>query len=290
VAAFQNESEPQDISENCYESINEISKYDINGYKGVIPGVAVSTSLLPPLKNMQNAWKRDDYRIEKISGETLDIRDFNISIIRKMWVEGYNQLEFTMMVFPSYHKAISHITDFAKALSNARSIGQTDAELGQEFGNACIIFRDLKSGYYSSISFIRRNVVILMQAEGNVIPHLSKMARKVDDKLKKTKPICRYSQLKKTLDVTILCHAGQIELGTRTPIELLIDDKNSKNHHCIWKMKGGGIERDRDGNLFYYGGELGENKITVFVINDLGIFQTQQFMINVVESKMDKKR
>lgn len=108
------------------------------------------------------------------------------------------------------------------------------------------------------------------------------MAKKLDELLLKKKPVKYYSNLKEIPKITrFSCKKKRIKWGESASLSLEVKNPENKKLRFRWRMSGGGIEKDCNGNYVYYGGETGKQTITVTVINDAGLHDSKSLEIEV---------
>lgn len=269
------DAESQYLSKQSLELA--IKKYDYANWKpkngGVIPGVVISRDILTQLGDIPKVWKNDEYRIENIPTEP-----YSLVIIRKYWEEGENKLEVTMSVRPNFTLAKEYLITKYASTHMAHLVDRTPV---LDIGEVCFVITGEKQESLSSIDLIRNNVVIMMRAEGNLTNSLKDMARKVDEQLKKNDPVPNYFQLKEIPWATLSCKQPTIKLGESVPLKLRVKNKNHRELRYFWELSGGGVEKDDKGNFLYYGGDPGQQTITVTVVNELGLQHSDSLDITV---------
>jgi len=263
-----------------------MERYDYANWEAgsgkVIPGVKISENVLQKFDSttMKRAWKKDIYSMGKVEGTPN-----SYSIIRKYWKsEDKNSLlDITMVVAPTPEAARKYlILRYAGSQLGANLVKPAGRNLGIDIGKTCFVTRSGEAGNLSSIDFIRDNVVIMIKAEGSFRTELEPMARELDDRLLQESPADNYSQLKETPTITrFSCERITIKPGESVPLHLKISNPKQRELRYFWHMSGGGVEEDRNGNFFYYGGEEGKHTITVTVLNDVGLHYSTSLEIEV---------
>lgn len=276
------------LQERLYMAMEE---YGYNQWRsdvsGVIPGVPTPGKILEILEGIPKVWKNDDYSIERIPGEAY----VNV-IIRKLWAQGANKLDATMTVCPTFKLAKKYlIFQYASTQMEpmiAKPVGST---LGLKIGDICFATPGKKEGSFSSIDFIRCNVVIMMRAEGSLQDKLKKMAAIMDTELNVPgKKKASYSQLQGipriTLPEKLVEMQPEIKLGTSLSLDLKVEKLlpgQFDETRYFWRLTGGGVDEDSSGNFHYYGGDLGEQTITVTTVNELGLHDSKTLKIKVIQ-------
>ncbi len=241
-------------------------------FEGVIQGVAISHNTLEELKCMLKVWEKDDYRIRTIKSVPNPI-----VIIRKCWVENKDQLEVTMVVGHTFDEVKEYlISQYYGAQYAPQMVRKSDPEVDLKIGDVCFVTSGKKEGTFSSIDFVRNNVVIMMRARGCLKIKLKKMAIEVDRLLTANGTVPRYSDLKEIPHVTLSPKPKPIKLGMS--VVLMKPDKKLR---YFWKLTGGGVEKDPEGNFVYYAGDVGKQTITVTAVNELGLQHSDTIKVEV---------
>jgi hypothetical protein len=260
------------IQKQLKEEIKARYKYEAwkHKIKGVIQGVAISRETLEELKFMLKVWKKDDYRILTMKGVPNPMVR-----IRKCWAENKDQLEVTMVVGHTFDEMKTYLFSQLLGPQNAlRMVRKSDYD--SEIGDFCFMIPGEEGGTFSIIDFIRNNVVIMMRASGCLQIKLKDMAKKLDCLLIENGTVPSYSCLKEIPHVTLSQNQEPIKLGMS--MFLMIPDKKLR---YFWKLTGGGVEKDSEGNFVYYAGELGKQTITVTAVNEHGLQYSDTIEIDV---------
>lgn len=252
-------------------------KYDFCNWNSearrVIPGVNVSSEIQLQLSMMRKVKKEEDggrYSIEKI-GKNIH------TVIRESWESNDSYFDVTMVVCPSFGAARKYLIYRYAALPYE----PPDRELLKDIGNICLGIREEK--YFSSIDFIRHNVIFIMQAKGDIVKELKSIARKLDELLINQETVKKYSRLKQIPRIdSFYCKKEKIKPGESVPLRLKIKNPQKRELHYFWCMSGGGIKKDFRENFVYYGSELGIQKITVTVLNDIGLYDSRSLKVEVL--------
>jgi hypothetical protein len=238
--------------------------------KGVIQGVAISRETLEELKFMLEVWEKDEYRI-------LTMKDVPNPVvrIRKCWAKNKDQLEVTMVVG---HTCDEMKTYFLSQLYGPQNTEQIEKKLVHDpkIGDDCDKIPGKKKGTFSVIHFIRNNVVIRMRAWGCLQIKLRDMAKKVDCLLIENGTVPSYSCLKDIPYVKLARNQKPLKLGMS--MFLMNPDKKLR---YFWKLTGGGVENDSEGNFVYYAGDAGPQTITVTAVNVFGLQHSDTIEIDV---------
>jgi hypothetical protein len=243
----------------------------------VIPGLAISPSLLPRLKGLRAAWPRANYTLEMYQKSPY-VR------IRQWWVSDQNQFEAVMVVGETFTAAKEYLLKQYIETQKKPALIKTPAKNFQiKLGNVCFVTEtDDKVEAFSTLDFIRHNVVIMLRAEGNLQTQMRAMAEKMDDLLLKHKAVKEYDQLpdipkikSMTLDKKI------IKLGEEASLTLRIHNPQDRELRFDWQLSAGGVRQDRAEKLFYQGTEPGQQQIKAIVMNDLGLFSLASAEIEV---------
>ncbi len=274
----------QGISEDKLKWLRE--KYQFNIWPGqtgkVIPGVTISTKTVEELKGMSQIWKKANYSLETIQCKTF-------LKICQWWKLMDEQLLATMVVGHTFEAAKQYlILHYANTNRQPPLIKPPGKEFGICIGNVCFVTPACEKGSFSTIDFIRHNVIIMLEAKGELTGKLREIAEGLDDILKiittqKSKEC--YKELEDIPRITeFSCQNTTIQLGDTVYLNLRVKNPKISELHHYWRMTGGGIEEDRNGNLMYYGGEPGKHKIMVTTMNDLGLYdKSKPLVITVLE-------
>lgn len=238
----------------------------------IIPGLAVSEKILPQLARLKKVWPEDDYRIEKI-------KEITFTIIRKWWKLGDDQFEVTMVVCPTFEAARGYlISNYAWATIAPNSVKKLPG-----VGNICLETKETKEVDPTYVDFIRHNVIMMMWGKGSIKKKLCDFAGRLDNHLKQKKPVARYSELEELpLIKTFYSNNKQIKQGERE--RLYLGDKNPRLRY-FWEMSGGTVEENSQGDFFFCGTKMGKHKITLTVVNELGLCDAKSIEIEVQSNR-----
>jgi hypothetical protein len=245
----------------------------------IISGVAITEKILPLLGTLRKVWKEDNYDIEKS-------QDITYIKIRKWWHLEKEQFEVTMVVCPSFEDAKDYLIKYyIETQREPPLIKSYGREYGLKIGNISFVTTgDSLVESFSSIDFIRHNIIIMMRAEGNIQMELKNMAEALDILLLKKKPVEKFEQLPELPKIKSLSpEKSKINLGDNIALKLEIDNPEDRELHYFWTMTGGGVKKSYLENFEYQGGEEGKQEITVIVVNDIGLYDSKSITIEVVK-------
>lgn len=244
----------------------------------VISGVAISEKILPQLSPMKKVWQKDNYSVENIQKVTY-IK------VRKWWRLENDQFEVTMVVGPTFEAAKQYlILRYATTQMEPPLIKPPGREFGLDIGNVCFVTAEKRGETFSSIDFIRHNILFMMTAEGAVQKNLRAMAEALDALLLKKTPVEKYEQLPDLPTIkTFSAERAKINLGENVFLTLEVYNPQQRELHYFWTMTGGGVEKDLLENFVYYGGDYGKQHIIVTVVNDIGLHDSEAVDIEVVQ-------
>ena len=249
-----------------------------DGSGEVISGLRISEKILPQLKSMEAAWQSDDYAVRKI-------QDHTFAEIRQWWRSESGLLYATMVVGPSFDAVKEYLIFQYTATSMVPPpVRPAGRQFAMEIGNLSFVTEEGKNaGSFSSIDFMRHNVLFMMRAEGSVQKDLRAMAEALDALLLKKMPVTRYD-LHPDLPriITFSTEKTRIRPGEKVPLNLEVHHTPQNKIHYDWTMTGGGVEKNFLGKYVYYGGEEGNQHITVRVVNELGLQDSASLNISVV--------
>ncbi len=244
----------------------------------VIAGVPISAAVLPRLKSMTRAWPTDNYDLEHMGQETL-------TKVRTRWRQADgDDFDATMVVARSFDAAKEYlIRRYAETQREPPLIRPVGRKYALQTGNVCFVIPLERGEGFSSIDFIRDNVVFMLRADGAMRKELANVAAALDAQLLKQKPASRYEQLAERPTIKAFGIAKpRVELGEKAPLILDVAQPGDRQLHYLWTMTAGGIEDDLLGGFVYYAGELGKHQITVTVVNDVGLYASKSATVEVV--------
>ena len=244
----------------------------------VISGVVISEKPLPQLSALRKVWREDNY-----SAETA--RKVTYIRIRKWWRLEDEQFEATMVVGPSFVAMKEYLLlRYAETQREPPLIKTPGRKLGLKIGNVCFVTAEEEGEAFSSIDFIRHNVLIMMRAEGDVRMKLRAMAETIDGLLLKQKPVRKYEQLRDRPTIRAFsAEKKKVKFGENTPLRLEVRNPQDRELRYVWTMTGGGVKKNLVGNFVYQGGEKGKQRLTVTVVNDVGLYDSESVNIEVVQ-------
>lgn len=244
----------------------------------VISGVAISEKVLPQLNSMKKVWREDNYSVE------ID-QEIRYAVIRKWWQMEDDQFDISMVVGPSFEAAKEYlISRYIETQREPPLVKPSGREFGLNLGNVCFVTVEEEDEAFSSIDFIRHNVLFMMRAEGNVRMSLRNMAETLDALLLKKTPVGSYDKLPDLPTIkTFFPEKAKINLGEETLLTLEIINPQQKELRYFWTMSGGGVDKDLLENFVYYGAEVGKQHIIVTVVNEIGLLDSKSVDIEVVK-------
>lgn len=243
----------------------------------VIPGLDISPQLLPRLKDLKSARPQANYVLEHYQ-KTPYVK------ISQWWKSEKDQLVAVMVVGPSFTAAKEYLLKQYVETQKAPALIKIPAQKFKlKIGNVCFVTtQDNQGETFSSLDFIRHNVIIMLTAEGELQNHLRDMAERLDALLMKHKSVKRYDQLPDIPKILSLALARKsIKAGDETPFTLSIRNPRDRKLHYDWKLSAGGVRQDHAGQFFYQGTEPGQQQIEAIVMNDLGLFNRASVAIKV---------
>lgn len=244
----------------------------------IISGVSISEQILPQLSTLRKVWKEDSYSVEEIQKVTY-------TKIRKWWQLEANQYDVTMVVGPSFDAAKEFLLlRYVETQREPPLIKPPGRQFGLEIGNVCFVTTEDGGETFSSIDFIRHNVLFMMRSEGNFQKNLRTIAVTLDTLLLKKTPVGSYEQLPDLPAIkTFSMGKPKIKLGEESLLTLEINNPQQRELRYFWTMTGGGIEKNLLENFVYYGAEAGKQQITVTVVNDIGLYYSKSVEIEVIQ-------
>lgn len=98
------------------------------------------------------------------------------------------------------------------------------------------------------------------------------------------KAVTKYKHLADVLSIKMFSsEKAKIKFGESTVLTVKVNNPGKRELYYFWTMTGGGVEKDLLENFVYYGTEAGKQHITVTVINDIGLYDTESIDIEVVK-------
>jgi hypothetical protein len=244
----------------------------------IVSGLAVSGKILPRLNSLRKVWPDDLYSLEKV-GKVIYVK------IRKWWRSGDDEFEVTMAVGPTFEDVKNYlIRRYAETQRLPPLIKSAGAEFGLKVGNVCFVTPETGGEVFSTIDFIRWNILFEMRAEGGVRKDLRAMAGILDELLLAKKPVGLYDQLPDLPRIkSFEAEAQLMKRGEKTILRLTMVNPGQRNLYYFWTMTGGGVEKDLRQNFIYSGSEEGVQQISVAVANDVGLYASQSITIKVIK-------
>lgn len=256
-------------------------KYDYANWEAetgkVIPGLDISSAILPQLEGMSNIWQKDNFSIETVEETTY-------AKIRQWWAAGDRRLGITMVICPTFGAAKEYLINYYANTQMATVVPRpTGRQLGLDIGNVCYAAPVRQGRGFLAVDFIRHNVLIMMRVEGNSRKDLAAAARILDGLLAKKKTVGHYPELNEIPAITnFSCKKAKIKKGEKVLLDLEVNNPTGCELYYSWDISGGGVKKNLKGDLVYYGGEAGTHTISLTVINDLGLYHSRLLEIEVV--------
>jgi hypothetical protein len=227
--------------------------------------------IFPQIIQKRKIWKNVSHGLEKIL-------DTTYSIDRFRWKNGKDQLYITKVVGPTMDSVKDYfIISYA---DTPRAEPLVKEEGCEGIGNYCFFSRD--GELFSSIDFISGNALVMLRAEGSYKESMMNMAKILANDLIVMESCVNKLDLSSDndFDFDCFCEKRKVKLGEFVPIILEVINPEGLDLHYHWKISGGGIEEDSNGDLLYYGSEPGKHTITITINNDR-LIKTKYFIIKV---------
>lgn len=245
----------------------------------VISGMPITAQILPQLSEMDKVWRKDNYSVQ-------NIQKITYVKIRKLWRSENGEFEATMVLGSTFEAVKQYlIMRYAETQREPPLIKPAGRKFDLKIGNVSFVTAiDRRGEAFSSIDFIRHNVLIMVRAEGDVRKELKAMAETLDTFLLEKKPVAKYKQLPDLPTIkTFSLEKSKIKLRESVMLTVEVNNPGKRELHYFWTMTGGGVEKDLLENFVYYGTEAGIQHITVTVVNDIGLYGTESVDIEVVK-------
>ena len=244
----------------------------------VISGAVISEKTLPQLSTLRKVWREDNYSADTVQKVTY-IR------IRKWWRMGDDQFEVTMVVGPSFGAMKEYLLlRYVETQREPPLIKTPGRKFGLKIGNVCFVTAGREGEAFSSIDFIRHNVLIMIRAEGDVRTKLKAMAETIDALLLKQKPAKKYEQLQDRPTIRAFsAEKNKIKFGENIPLKIEVRNPRDRELRYLWTITGGGVKKNLVGDFVYQGGEKGKHRVTVTVVNDVGLYDSKPIDIEVIQ-------
>lgn len=256
--------------------VKEYNRKTIGSNGRIIAGVAISDKILNEITDFIEIVENENFCIKKIRG-SLD----EFVTISKVWNKNgqFNQLNTTMVVGPSFEAVLNYLIFHHYNGSG----GLPESKIKKGIGN---IYLPLESkrikNFFSQVEFIRHNVLIIMKANGYLGANLEKMAKELDKRLSAQIPVNEYQSLGGLPIITVFrAENDEIELGEKTAIQLKTNGPKGLKKRYFWEMTGGAIEKESADYWIYYSGDLGIHKVTITVINEIGLYNSKSLTIKI---------
>jgi hypothetical protein len=244
----------------------------------VISGIDLSDSNLLSFIDGKSVLKSPLCDVE-VFGKTL------LSTGRQKWKEENGSLDLKIVVGPTSKK----IREYLEFRYSNRSSKPEVLERNKAIGDDCIVLKEKQDGLPIRIDLIRRNVLIIMRAVGDVRGKIMEYARTLDGYLNgklETESVASNENLSEipVIDLFEICDKS-IKLGERSRIELKRNNLENRGMNFFWLVSGGGVEKDCGGDLFFYGAEKGKHTIILIItLNDMFSARSTPKEIEVVSN------
>ena len=119
-------------------------------------------------------------------------------------------------------------------------------------GDVCFVTEVDNSGEaFTSLDFIRHNVIIMMTAEGSLEKDLRTIAEKLDALLMKNKTEKSYDALSDIPSIKSFSSGKRkINLSEEIPLSIRINNPKARELYFDWNMTGGGVRKEYTGKFF----------------------------------------
>lgn len=243
----------------------------------VISGVVLSEKTIPEAAPLREVWKDGDYSVQRDA-------PYPRATIHKLWRLEGNELDVTMAVTTTHDAAKEYlISSYAYTERAPLLIRPSGRRFGVNTGNVCFVITEDEGKTFSSIDFIRDNVVITMRARGNGRQQLKGIAERLDGLLLKKRPAKEYARLPDLPRITALSpRETTVKLGATVPLRLQVRDPSESGTRYFWAITGGGVRRDLVEEFVYQATETGKQRITITVVNGVGLYASKSVDVEVV--------
>jgi len=242
----------------------------------VISGIPFALESFPQLSDMKKVWNEDNYSLEN-----RDKTDYvNIT---KWWRSNREELLVSMIVCPSLDSAKEYlISRYADTQEEVPAIKDQGSRFDLDVGNICFVTFNRENQGFSSIDFIRNNILFMIKAEGKIQGDLRKIAGTIDAQLQRKTPVKKLRDHPDNPRIEKLTsEKSRIPIGEKVQLKLEVKNETGGEIRYFWNMPGGGISKDYLDNFIYYGGEKGKQEITLTIVNELGLYDTRSVLIEV---------
>jgi hypothetical protein len=250
-----------------------MERYDFDNWNSgtgkVLSAVEFSEKIYRGLSGMQTdiPWKKSTHSVGKIDG-------IPYSVIRQSWrtTDESGILDITMVVCPNFDTAKNFLIRRYSISQAAGILAKSNGRnIGLELGNVCFGSVTPKDNHFSTVDFIRENIVVMTRAEGKFKTELEKIVRDLDERLESNEVAKELPMLMNTTTNNFFyAERTAVSLGDSIPLHLQKNPQDSGKLKYFWKLTGGGIEKDRQGNFYYYAGEEGKHTITLTILDNYG--------------------
>jgi hypothetical protein len=244
-------------------------------------GLAISSDILPQISKMRLVEPEDDFRIERL-------QKMQFIEINRKWKYEKNRFDAVMITATTSESARNHlILRYAYSQPDPPPVKRMGADFGLKIGDICLVTPEDSAGEsFTSIDFVRDNVIIMLSAEGGIRKELRAMAKTIDAMLLKNKSALKYDDLPDIPRIkTFSVEKSKIHLGEKVPLSVEINNPGNNKLNFYWEVTGGGVEKNLLDQFIYYAGDPGKQKIQLTVINDVGLYHTQTLNVEVSEKQ-----
>ncbi|MCP4664440.1 MAG: hypothetical protein GY856_54345 [bacterium] len=232
----------------------------------VISGVAVSAAVVAQLESMTTTWPQAFYALDRLG-------DREYTVIRQRWESEQGEVDVTMVVAPTLAAAQEYlIFRYANTQREKPLVMPRGDELGLDLGHLAFVLPEDGSDGFVRIDFLRHNVLTMLRAEGGLRGELRAVAEAIDRELRAKESALSTDRLpERPLIRTFHPQRSKIRRGQKVPLVLDVDSPGDRPLRYFWTMDSGGVEENLLGWFLYYGEGPGDQRITVTVVNDLGL-------------------
>lgn len=247
----------------------------------MIAGIAVSRHTLPWLDGMWRIWPEDDYSVEVVDSE-------HVSRIRQYWIGETENPEnpasrlLIEMIVGRSHQVIQEYLITRYIESQALIAREPGVNYGFNLGHLSFVYTEDGGSSFTTIDFVRHNVLFMFYAEGPLRYELANIAQALDSELSQNSEFTQWTSIDGLPELSHFCpHRYEIEVGDSTPFVIRFYDQPTRPARYLWTVDTGGIDTNRDGSYIYISDAVGYQEVTLAVINDLGLFDVAQTNIDV---------
>lgn len=264
------------------ERIQEVRKLtDYANWPRPQEGLLAGPTLLPPTLEMimplPRVWERDTCFIETVG------KDVFVRLVR-YWRKEDQILTLTTVVGPSADAVRWYLLN-AYALTQAppAALPRPVSDLGPEIGEVRLALRQPDGKSFVRIDLLRANVLLMMHAEGMVAGRLPSLAKRLDEELRIQAAARNWNELPRRPKIAVLEPEKRIVSLGDDPIPIFVEvsDPGKRELHWFWTMDAGGVEKNLLDDYVYTPSEPGRHRVTLTVVNDIGLYDTASFEIEV---------